>query len=1073
MANADFRFGLSFLSQTKLAAQVLSFAGKAELNALYSFDITALIPTKDLNSLSREDILASPVRLSVTDASRKERTLKGKPQAFDASWHGTLSGFGVGGAVGDRSIVTLRMGPMLQALSGQVQNRIHLNSDSVDIVRDSLSFGGHPEGALSLKLDRSLYPKRGFVFQRDEDLLVFVLRQLEREGIALWFDQSGDSEELLLSDSMEGFQTLFLGDSPLAMRHAGISGLRPSAGEALLYGASAEARGLPKTLRLRDYNWRNPDLPLEVVTTVADHGQGELYLYGEGFESLSEGKRLASIIREGELSRATLYHGLATAPGLMPGSLFSLSGNGGNGGSGGAFLVVSASYEGKTGWSETGEPSQGDPPGLTVSLTFQSQGVPYRPKRRQPKPKAAGPVTAWIDGSGSGEKPELDGMGRYKVLLPLDVSGRNGGKASSWLRMAQPYVGKGYGQSFPLTPGAEVLLSFLDGNPDRPVIQGAVPNGETGSMVAGGNANQSGIGTKGGSSLIFRDDPETQALTFDCGSQRGTLAISANSPTSTSTQSDTSSSILSTGDWGLVAFDSSIDTSMEYLLSVDSGIISTVVTLCSVLMQAAETVDSAIEVGTDYEDEDDVPKMLGYTRKVLGGAKHLDVVCLILQKVRAALIVDDNKPFEAPKHDNLLRLGATPNGSSMEVRGKMTKFNYSLHKMIALSMINSCISIGTGVTDARFAIPKGQASDKEKFDDEQVAKEAKRKAKNPNDETAKEEWTWKDTAASWASSGGSSAGGAAAGLIGVIGTLVGNTKQTQGLLIDNIVSDTLVMAKGAATLSAKGQLVVESSPNRVADLMSHFGYEDKVPEFLIDPDNLEMPRVHLSTDFQSKEGIVLRSPLVRALAEEVVQDARKSVMFRAEKSMRFLTGKGNTVYHDDPATSLTPYFLKKLDSIRGERVNVDTENPESGILLKTSQSGAHISIQTLKSDSAISLSQAEGQGENNQGGGALILDSKGANLGLKQNPSLSLMRENGPKAILSRTDKCLLTIENGSVILKHSDGNGLSLKNADAILESSENAQIKAGNGYLECSGARITCSVSDARLNGQVITFA
>ncbi len=74
-----------------------------------------------------------------------------------------------------------------------------------------------------------------------------------------------------------------------------------------------------------------------------------------------------------------------------------------------------------------------------------------------------------MDAAGSGQYAELDGQGRYKVILPFDLSGRSGGKASAFVRMMQPYAGADMGLHAPLHKGAEVLLSFIDGDPDRPV----------------------------------------------------------------------------------------------------------------------------------------------------------------------------------------------------------------------------------------------------------------------------------------------------------------------------------------------------------------------------------------------------------------------------------------------------------------------------------------------------------------------------------------------------------------------------------------------------------------------------
>ncbi len=90
-------------------------------------------------------------------------------------------------------------------------------------------------------------------------------------------------------------------------------------------------------------------------------------------------------------------------------------------------------------------------------------GVQYRPARVTAKARLYGTLNAKVDGAAAGHA-ELDGQGRYKVVLPFDVSGRKDGKASAWVRMMQPYAGAGQWMHFPLHKGTEVLLTFIDGD---------------------------------------------------------------------------------------------------------------------------------------------------------------------------------------------------------------------------------------------------------------------------------------------------------------------------------------------------------------------------------------------------------------------------------------------------------------------------------------------------------------------------------------------------------------------------------------------------------------------------------
>jgi type VI secretion system secreted protein VgrG len=132
--------------------------------------------------------------------------------------------------------------------------------------------------------------------------------------------------------------------------------------------------------------------------------------------------------------------------------------------------------------------------------------VTYRPPRTTPKPRIDGLLYAWIDGVELGTPAPLDEHGSYKVVLPFDSVPKEAGRASRWIRMAQPLAGQGTGIHFPLHEGTEVVLAHVQGDPDRPLIVGAVPNARTPSPVTSANPTQSVIRTYSGITMEFEDD---------------------------------------------------------------------------------------------------------------------------------------------------------------------------------------------------------------------------------------------------------------------------------------------------------------------------------------------------------------------------------------------------------------------------------------------------------------------------------------------------------------------------------------------------------------------------------------
>jgi len=158
-------------------------------------------------------------------------------------------------------------------------------------------------------------------------------------------------------------------------------------------------------------------------------------------------------------------------------------------------------------WAGVGKERAEGEEKLTYSNGFTSipSDLQFRPERKTPKSRFYGTMNATIDAAGAGEYAELDDLGRYKVKLPFDQSDMDGGKASRWVRMSQPYAGADHGMHFPLHKGTEVLLTFVDGDPDRPVIAGAVPNAETISPVTAANQTESVIQTGGNNKIRIQD----------------------------------------------------------------------------------------------------------------------------------------------------------------------------------------------------------------------------------------------------------------------------------------------------------------------------------------------------------------------------------------------------------------------------------------------------------------------------------------------------------------------------------------------------------------------------------------
>ena len=395
--------------------------------------------------------------------------------------------------------------PRLWRLSMYRNSEVYLHEQTVvDIVEGILKSARlNPGSDYELKLTGDYRP-RSYVCQYQETPFAFVSRWLEREGIYYSFEQVDGRERLVLLDSRlaQPAQAVAVNYRPADELD---TGLAPDS----VQGFVCRTRPLPRSVVLQDFNHRRASVPLVVQAEVSSAGLGEEMLYGENFRTEEEGQRYARIRAQELLCGERVFNGDATAVGLRSGWFMDLSHHYRDDFNG-RYLVTEVRHEG----SQAGAllaglktPFNDGQQGTNyqasfVALPAQTQ---YRPERSTPKPRVAGTMSATIDAEGSGDYAELDDHGQYRVQIPFDRTDKGAAKGSAPVRMASPYAGNDHGMHFPLHKGAEVLLSFTDGDPDQPVILGAVPNSQNPNVVDQRNPQDNLISTKGGNQMLMAD----------------------------------------------------------------------------------------------------------------------------------------------------------------------------------------------------------------------------------------------------------------------------------------------------------------------------------------------------------------------------------------------------------------------------------------------------------------------------------------------------------------------------------------------------------------------------------------
>ncbi|WP_051261058.1 type VI secretion system Vgr family protein [Desulfovibrio inopinatus] len=475
---------------------VVSFSGSEGLCRLFEFNI--------LLSSDNADIDLDAV-MDESSTFTIERGL----ERDDITFEGVLARFDQEHKVGTRVFYRAVLVPKAWWLSLTQYNQIFLNKTVPDILKDVLVQSGLEANDFDFRLQNS-YSEREYVCQYDETHFNFFMRWLEYEGMYFFFESGQGGMRLVVTDTLIAHQPSPYGDR---VHYTQPSGLGESQAQDLIWSLVCRKQRTPSSVLVKDYMSQTPDLDIRSQKPL-ERGVGETYFFGDNVRNESEAQKQSRIRSEEIHSGQTTFFGEGYAASLRPGFLFTVhehyrkSFNS-------QYLIVSIDHEGmQPEYLETGTPNDVSQmkPRYSNSFTAVPQNIQYRPQRRTRKPRVSGSITATIDAAGSGEYAEVDNEGRYKVIMPFDLSGRGEGQASCPVRMAQPYAGNGFGMHFPLHKGCEVLINFLGGDPDRPYISGAVPNPAHPSPVTSSNKTQSRITTSGQNKIHIEDQEGTQRI---------------------------------------------------------------------------------------------------------------------------------------------------------------------------------------------------------------------------------------------------------------------------------------------------------------------------------------------------------------------------------------------------------------------------------------------------------------------------------------------------------------------------------------------------------------------------------
>jgi type VI secretion system secreted protein VgrG len=356
---------------------------------------------------------------------------------------------------GDRefSAYSAELVPKLWLLTLTRDRKIWQNKTAADIIKAVL-------GEYGVTFDAKLtatYKSREYCVQLDETAFEFISRLMEEEGIFYFFTFTNGTHTMVLADATSAHTDC---TNAAALKYYPHLGGRERTDTVNRF--EFESRLVAQKHGLGDYDYLQPSTALNAEHAAAT-GKGTQYEYPGGHTVVADGTARAKIRVEAEQVQSAISRGQSFAYALTAGTKFTLSGH--------SRTTLNAAHVVRT---VTHSASQGH-----YSNSFEAfpATVPFRPPRVTPRPRVAGSQIATVVGS-SGEEIWTDKHGRIKVQFPWDRVGTKNENSSCWVRVSQSWAGQGWGALFIPRIGQEVVVSYVDGDPDRPLVTGSVYNAE-------------------------------------------------------------------------------------------------------------------------------------------------------------------------------------------------------------------------------------------------------------------------------------------------------------------------------------------------------------------------------------------------------------------------------------------------------------------------------------------------------------------------------------------------------------------------------------------------------------------
>ncbi|WP_122554054.1 type VI secretion system Vgr family protein [Pseudomonas viridiflava] len=488
-------FKLRPLKETKHELLLESFKGEERLSSAYSFELLLLCEDAGLKlkSMLGQHLV---IEIELADSSTRYTA-------------GYVTRFASVGSDGGIASYTATISPWFSMLEHRVDTRIFQDATIAEVVTEvfsQFSAFSQYEFRLSSPLKRYTY-----ITQYRESDLAFVQRLLEAEGIFYYFEHNAEGHSMIICDDSTMLEPL--PEQPQIRFHS--ASVTETSDSITEWSGNRQLQSGRIAVQTFDYRQPNNRLP---VTMNSLNQQGDV----EAFEiydcsgqythkNYDEGETLVRLRIEALELKGKRFDGQSNCRAMRPGYTFELTQHYAH--DKGTvderqFLLISVASEGYDNYLNERQASYNN------HFSCVRRKIVFRPELTVERPTIAGPQTAIVVGP-TGEEIFTDELGRVKVQFHWDRNGRHNDNSSCWVRVAQTAASGGFGSIQIPRINDEVIIVFLDGNPDRPLVMGSVYNSQNPppwSLPA--NKTQSGfltrsINGKGSNANFFRFEDKT------------------------------------------------------------------------------------------------------------------------------------------------------------------------------------------------------------------------------------------------------------------------------------------------------------------------------------------------------------------------------------------------------------------------------------------------------------------------------------------------------------------------------------------------------------------------------------